>query len=42
MAAPKKEKTETQTLYGLKACLAMLDHRPGELVRLYHAAGMRR
>lgn len=42
MAAPDENKTDTQTLYGLKACLAMLEHRPGDLVRLYHAAGMRR
>ncbi|MEE8436194.1 MAG: RNA methyltransferase [bacterium] len=42
MAAPDKHKTGTQTLYGLKACLAMLEHRPDDLVRLYHAAGMRR
>ena len=42
MAASNTNKTETQTLYGVKACLAMLEHRPGDLVRLYHAEGMRR
>ena len=42
MAASDENNIEPQTLYGLKACLAMLEHRPDDLVRLYHAEGMRR
>ena len=33
---------DSQTLFGMKACLAMLEHRPQDLIRLYHAKNMRR
>jgi TrmH RNA methyltransferase len=33
---------DEQTLYGVKACLAFLEHRPHDLLRLYHAPHMRR
>lgn len=32
---------DEQTLYGVKACLAFLEHRPHDLIRLYHAPHMR-
>lgn len=32
---------EEQTVYGIKACLALLEHRPDDVLRIFHHASLR-
>lgn len=40
-SAPRPPEGEEQTVYGVKASLALLEHRPADLLRLYHAPALR-